>query len=383
MTRFLTLQANPQWFVLRDEQLSLRELLRDFLSREAHATELRQDRPLKGKRESDLWRRLASELGVVGVTIPDAHGGLGLSPIDLVVVLEEMGRSLACPSYFSTVGQAVTLVLRVGDQDDHERLLPSMADGSTLATAAIGEASTDIGSVTTSYGYNGDGWYLNGSKMGVIDGMAADVILVVAREPNTEGIDSLAVFAVDADSPGVTRTSEPTLDPTRPTAHVELFAAKGHPVGNVPAGASLWQALDEISVYASAEMLGGADRCLAMAVEYAQNRQQFGRPIGSFQAIKHKCANALIELEAARSAVYHAGWCAANDREELAIASRVALIAAESSYARAAADNIQIHGGIGFTWEHEAHLFYRRAHTSMALHGNPDEHRRHLLSRIG
>jgi alkylation response protein AidB-like acyl-CoA dehydrogenase len=215
--------------------------------------------------------------------------------------------------------------------------------------------------------------------MFVLDGHVANLLVVAARTPA-----GLGLFAVEGDAPGLTRTPLATMDQTRKQARLELAGTPGRLIGaDGGASAGLSRTLDLAAVALAAEQVGGAQRCLDMSVEYAKERVQFGRPIGSFQAIKHKCADMLLEVESAKSAAYYAGWAAAESSDELPVVASLAKAYCSDAYFHAAAENIQIHGGIGFTWEHDAHLYFKRAKSSELLLGDPTYHRELLAQRIG
>jgi alkylation response protein AidB-like acyl-CoA dehydrogenase len=237
----------------------------------------------------------------------------------------------------------------------------------------------DLDSVGLSAARSDGGWVLDGVKMFVLDGHVADLILVAAKAPK-----GLSLFAVQSDAEGLTSTPLKTMDLTRKQARIELAGVPARLVGEEgAAGAGLAKTLDLAAVALAAEQVGGAQRVLDMSVEYAKTRIQFGRPIGSFQAIKHKCADMLLEVESAKSAAYYAGWAAADDSDELPVAASLAKSYCSEAYFHAAAENIQIHGGIGFTWEHDAHLYFKRAKSSELLFGDPAYHREILAQRIG
>jgi alkylation response protein AidB-like acyl-CoA dehydrogenase len=218
----------------------------------------------------------------------------------------------------------------------------------------------------------------------VVDGAAADLLLVAARLPGTRGADGVTLLALDANAPGVERSALDPLDPTRKLARIAFAGARARGLGTPGRAApGLARALDEATVMLAFEMVGGAERCLEMAVAYAKQRVQFGRPIGSFQAVKHKCAEVLLELELAKSAVYYAGWVAAEGRDELASAASLAKSIAADAYLRATQENVQIHGGVGFTWEYDAQLYFKRAKTSESLYGDPLRHRERIAAGLG
>jgi alkylation response protein AidB-like acyl-CoA dehydrogenase len=301
--------------------------------------------------------------------------------VELIVVLEEMGRALLCAPYFSTVGLAANTLLASGDDSAKKEYLPGIASGDTIATVAFTEDSgrwDEVG-ITLQATKSGDGWKLDGHKMFVIDGHTAQLILVAART----GSD-VSLFAVDGSAAGLTRTPLSTMDQTRKQARLEFSGVPARLVGAEGQGwPVLVKALDLAAVALAAEQVGGAQKVLEMSVEYAKVRVQFGRPIGSFQAIKHKCADMLLEVESAKSAAYYAGWAAAEDNDELPVVASLAKAYCSDAYFHAAAENIQIHGGIGFTWEHPAHLYFKRAKSSELMLGDPTYHREQLAQRIG
>jgi alkylation response protein AidB-like acyl-CoA dehydrogenase len=228
------------------------------------------------------------------------------------------------------------------------------------------------------------GWRLDGTKMFVLDGHIADLVVVAARRPGSVGTEGVSLFAVRGAAEGLTRTPLATMDQTRKLARLDFVGVRADLLGEEGAGwAPLSRTLDQAAVCLSAEMVGGAQRCLDMSVEYAKARVQFGRPIGSFQAIKHKCADMLLEVESARSAVAYAGGAAADDDGELPVAASLAKAYCSDAYSHAAAENIQIHGGIGFTWEHDAHLYFKRAKSSEILLGDATFHRELVAQRVG
>jgi alkylation response protein AidB-like acyl-CoA dehydrogenase len=313
--------------------------------------------------------------------VPEEFGGQGFGFVELTIVLEEMGRSLMCAPYFSTVVLAVHALLLAGDDGAQRALLPGIAAGETTATLAFTEpnGSWDPSGIESIARRDGAGWKISGSKLYVLDGHTADVVLVAARTGA-----GVSLFSVAGAAAGLTRIPLATLDPTRKQARLDFAGVEAKLVGTDGAGAGvLGTVLDLAAVALAAEQVGGAQRCLDMSVEYAGQRVQFGRPIGSFQAIKHKCADMLLEVESARSAAYYAGWCADERSDELAAVAALAKAYCSDAYVHAASENIQIHGGIGFTWEHPAHLYFRRARSTALLFGDPAYHRELLAQRIG
>jgi alkylation response protein AidB-like acyl-CoA dehydrogenase len=371
-------------FAFSPEQEEFRLSLRRFLADKSPAAEVRRLMETDDGYDPQVWKQLADQLGLQGLAIPEEFGGAGATPVELGIAFEEMGRALLCAPFFSTVGLAAQALLTVGDDQAKREYLPRIADGSLLATVAVTEPDGrwDLAAVRTSAVPDSaapgaaPAFRLDGTKMFAVDGHIAQVLLVVARTD-----DGLGLFAVDASDAGVVRTLLPTLDMTRKLARVELSGVPARLVsGPGDATEALSRALDLALVALTAEQVGGAQRCLDMAVDYAKIRMQFGRPIGSFQAIKHKCAEMLIEVESAKSAAYHA---AGSSPGELGVAAAIAKAYCSEAYFQVAAETIQVHGGIGFTWEHDAHLYFRRAKSSQLLLGDEHYHRERFAALTG
>lgn len=290
-----------------------------------------------------------------------------------------MGRALLCAPYLSTAVLAAQSLLASGDETACRDLLPGIAEGSTIATLAVAEddGRWEPDGIAVRARREGAGWLLDGTKSYVIDGHLAGLLLVAARAPG-----GLALLAVDGAAPGLVRTALPALDQTRRLARLEFAGTPARLIGAAgAASAALSRALDVAAVALAAEQLGGAQRVLEMSVAHAKVRRQFGRPIGGFQAIKHKCADMLVAVESARSAVLHAAGTADEYPAALPAAASLAKAYCSDAYFHAAAETIQIHGGIGFTWEHDAHLYFKRAKSSQVLLGTPAQHRARLASR--
>jgi alkylation response protein AidB-like acyl-CoA dehydrogenase len=366
-----------------EEQEQLRTTLRRFLADKAPSAEVRRWMDSDPGHDPVLWRQMAVQLGLHGLALPEEYGGFGGGPVELGIVLEELGRVLLPSPYFATVALAGQALTACGDDTAKARWLPGIADGSLTATLALAEEGgswrpEDVATRATVTRGEG-GWALSGTKMFVVDGDSADLLLVVAR-----GGTGPALFAVHGDAPGVTRTRLAALDPTRRLARIDLDGAAAARVGpDGDASAYLRTVLDLVAVALAAEQVGGAQACLDTAVEYAKVRVQFGRPIGSFQAVKHKCADILVRVEAARSAAYHALFVAAEGSSELPVSAALAAAYCADAFTHAAKENIQIHGGIGYTWEHDAHLYLKRAKSSQHLFGSPASHRTRLAELAG
>jgi alkylation response protein AidB-like acyl-CoA dehydrogenase len=382
-------------FAFSEEQEELRRAVRRFLDDKSPVAEVRRLMETTDGYEPKVWSQMGNELGLQSLAIPEAYGGQGYSFVELGIVLEEMGRALLCAPYFASVCLAANAIGNAGTEEQKQALLPGIASGETIATLAFTEPNGrwDAAGITMEAAPDGDGYRLDGTKMFVLDGHTAGLIVVAARQADSGGTEGISFFTVDAGAPGLTRTALPTMDQTRKQAKLEFSGVRAEllgpgrgvsPESTEGAGwAALSKTLDQAAVCLSAEMVGGAQRCLDMAVDYAKVRIQFGRPIGSFQAIKHKCADMLLEVESAKSAAYYAGWAAADDNDELPVVASLAKAYCSEAYFHAAAENIQIHGGIGFTWEHDAHLYFKRAKSSELLLGDPTYHRELLAQRIG
>jgi alkylation response protein AidB-like acyl-CoA dehydrogenase len=368
-------------FAFSEEQEELRRTVRAFLDDKSPSAEVRRLMETEEGYDPAVWEQMGSQLGLQGLAIPEEYGGSGYSYVELIVVLEEMGRSLLCAPYFSTVALAANAILHSGDDAAKKELLPGIASGQTIATVALTEDNGrwDAEGVTATATKSGDGYTIDGHKMFVIDGHTASLIVVAAKTG-----DNISLFTVAGDASGLTRTPLATMDQTRKQARLEFSSTPAKLLGTEGEGwPVLSRMLDLAAVALAAEQVGGAQKCLDMSVEYAKVRVQFGRPIGSFQAIKHKCADMLLEVESAKSAAYYAGWAAAELNDELPTVASLAKAYCSDAYFHAAAENIQIHGGIGFTWEHDAHLYFKRAKSSQLLLGDPTYHRELLAQRIG
>jgi alkylation response protein AidB-like acyl-CoA dehydrogenase len=373
-------------FAFSDEQEQLRDAVRKFMDAKSPEAEVRRLMETTEGSDAAVWTQMAQELGLQSLHLPEQYGGQGFTFVELGIVLEEMGRVLLCAPYFSTVCLAANAILNAGTEAQQGELLPGIASGDTIAALAFTEPNGkwDASGITMEAKGSGDSWTLSGTKMFVIDGHTASTVIVVARQAGTAGEDGIGFFVVDAEASGLTRTPLATMDQTRKQARLDFDGVAARPLGEPGSGwAALSKTLDQAAVCLANEMVGGAQRVLEMSVDYAKVRVQFGRPIGSFQAIKHKCADMLLEVESAKSAAYYAAWAAAEDNEELPVVASLAKAYCSDAYFHAAAENIQIHGGIGFTWEHPAHLYFKRAKSSEILLGDATYHRELLAQRIG
>ncbi len=373
-------------FAFSEEQDQLRDAVRKFLEAKSPETEVRRLMETTEGYDPAVWSQMANELGLQSLHIPEAYGGQGFTWVELGIVLEEMGRALLCAPYFSTVVLAANAIMNAGDEDQQSALLPGIASGETIATLAFTEPNGkwDASGITLEAEGQGDTAKLTGTKMFVLDGHTADLVVVAARAAGTSGEDGISFYTVAGDAAGLTRTPLATMDQTRKQAKLEFDGVDAALLGTAGAGwAALSKTLDQAAVGLCNEMVGGGQFVLDESVQYAKDRVQFGRPIGSFQAIKHKSADMLLEIESAKSAAYYASWAAAEDNDELPVVASLAKAYCSDAYFHAAAENIQIHGGIGFTWEHNAHLYFKRAKSSEILLGDATYHRELLAQRIG
>jgi alkylation response protein AidB-like acyl-CoA dehydrogenase len=356
----------------------LRAAVRQFLRGASPSTTVRQLMATEMGYDERVWRQMACELGLHGIAVPEEWGGAGAGMPELAVVFEEMGAALLCSPFLSTVALATQAILTSGDRDAMEEFLPTLVDGTSTATLILnGQLDPwDAATVTLTAARDGDGYRVSGDAPLALDGHSVDVLLVAANTPA-----GISLFAITADSAGVEREPLAGLDRTRKVARIRFDGALGRLIGtDGNAAPGLARTSDLAVVALAAEQVGAAQRCLDMAVAYAKDRIQFGRPIGSFQAIKHRCADVLVSVEGARSAVVHAGEVA--NGPDLAMAAAVAKMTCSDAFLQAALDNMRIHGGIGFTWEHDAHLYVRRAKTTELIFGSPDYHAQRLADLV-
>ncbi len=364
-------------FAFTEEQEQLREFVRSFMTEKSSEEAVREQMETEAGYDQAVWKQMAEQMGLQSLVIPEEYGGQGFTFVELGVVLEEMGRALLCAPFFSGV-LASLAVLHSGDDAAKAAHLPGIASGETIATLAYTEENGkwDESAITATADADGK---ITGTKSFVLDGHTADLLIVAAKSAA-----GTSLYAVKGDDAGVSATALATMDQTRKQAKVELNGAQGTLIGEDGKGwDTLSTVLDLAAVALAAEQVGGAQFVLEMAVQYAKDRVQFGRPIGSFQAIKHKCADMLLEVESAKSAAYYGLWCASEMNDELASTASLAKAYCSDAYFHAAAENIQIHGGIGFTWEHPAHLYFKRAKSSELMFGDPAYHRELLAQRIG
>lgn len=358
-----------------EEAEELRGVVRGFLTPGSSAGEVMRTAATEPGYDPKVWSQAAGELGLPGLAVPERFDGAGATPVELGIVFEEMGAVLYTGPFFSTVGLAASLLAELGDEDAAAAYLPRIVSGAITATVAW--AGSDPAHTTLTARRVEGTWRLEGTAPIVVDGADADLVLVAARTPDGTGVFEVA--GID----GLVRTPLTSLDSTRRLAQLQFAGTLARRRGGEgDAMAALERTSHLASLYLAAEQLGGAAKVLATATEYAKTRVQFGRPIGSFQAVKHRLADMLVDVESARSVVHHGLWTAVHDRANLPTAAALARSLASDAYQRVAADNIQVHGGIGFTWEHSAHLYLKRAKSSQLLLGAPRLHRARLAELL-
>lgn len=358
-----------EW-VFSDEQNQLRAAVRAFCADHVDESSVRAAMESDPPFDAKVWSRLGSELGVLGMAVPESAGGAGGNLVDQAVAVEQLGAALACGPLFGTVYLAIPALVAASGG---EELLGPLVDGTRTAAFAVRDdaGAFDASSVEVQAVPTEQGWALSGTVERVVDAGAADVLLVAATTP-----DGVGLFVVEADSLGVQRIRLTTLDLTRPQATVGLLDAPAQLIaGPEEAERVITHALQVGAALLAVEQVGAAQHLLDLSVDYAKNRLQFGRPIGSFQAVKHRLADDLVAVEHARSTAYHAVWALSDGSDDPALAVSIAQATTSAAFVRVATDTIQVHGGIGFTWEHQAHLYYKRAYTDAALLGGAEEHR--------
>ncbi|MGQ0532528.1 MAG: acyl-CoA dehydrogenase family protein [Caulobacteraceae bacterium] len=363
-------------FDFSDDQKALKDQARKFLADKSSAKVVRSVLDSETKSYDDaLWRGVA-ELGWLGAAIPEAHGGLGLGRLELCVLAEEVGRAVAPIPFSSTVYFFAEALMLAGSDAQKAAHLPKVAGGETVGCFALNEGP----GAPTPAGINAkfDGSTLNGAKIPVTDGDCADYAVVVAKEGA-----GISLVLVDLNQAGVTRTTLKTLDPTRGHAKLEFKNAKAERLGGAGQGWELAEAvLDRAAVLLAFEQVGGSQVCLEMATDYAKSRYAFSRQIGSFQAIKHKLADMYVAIEVARSNAYYGAWALSTEAAELPFAAAASRAAASDAYYLCSKENIQTHGGMGFTWDVDCHLFFRRAKLLAVQAGSPAVWKEKLVKRL-
>jgi alkylation response protein AidB-like acyl-CoA dehydrogenase len=364
-------------FTFTSEQEEFRSVLRRFLEEKSPTSVVRKLMETEAGWDRAAWRELNNQLGLTAIHIPEAYGGQGFSFVELGIVLEEMGRALLCAPYFASMALAATAIINAGTEAQKRDLLPAIAEGETIATLAFTEPNGRWGAdgvEMTATGAVGR-FKLDGVKSFVVDGHTADLIVVLARSAA-----GLSFFTVRGDSPGLTRRVLKGVDPTRKLAMLTFQSVEADLLGEDGGGlAPFTKTMTQAAACLANEMLGGAERLRQSALDYALLRVQFGRSIASFQSMKHKQADMLVDVELAKSAAYAAASAAAEDDPDLPAIASLAKAAASEAYMQTAINTIQIHGGIGFTWDNDTHLWFKRAKASEVFLGDAAYHRERMM----
>ncbi len=382
-------------FAFNEEQLMIQDSAARFLAQVSDSQAVRAAMARPEGYDPALWQRIGEELYWPALMIPERFGGLGLGFVELAILLEQSGRHLLCAPLFATTCLATPALLLASNPAVQDHWLGAIASGATATLAFASAPGLEADSVQAVAAPTADGYCLNGQYLQVIDGAQAQLLIVAARTPGSQGDTGISLFAVAADCPGITRHTLPTLDQTRRLARIELQDVQ------VPAATALtevgqgWPLLRDVlllgAIGLAAEQTGGAQQTLDLTLAYISERHQFGRAIASFQAIKHRCADLMLQLECARSAAWYAA-CVAQERldpagdarvaSELLEAAATAQIHASEAFFTCAAESIQLHGGVGFTWEYDPHLYFKRARASEQLLGSPALHRERLAAQL-
>ena len=369
-------------FSFTDEQEEFRLILRRFLEEKSPTTAVRKIMETDEGVDREVWKSLAGDLGLTAVHIPEEFGGQGFGPVELCLVAEEMGRALLCAPFFASTVLAATAIMNAASEAQKRALLPDIANGETIATLAFTEENGDwdyAGCAATATP-SGEGYAINGVKSFVLDGHTAQRIVVLARRPGTAGGDGLSLFVVDGAAEGLTRRLLKSVDQTRKLARLEFKEVAGELLGEEGAAAGpLSKTLDLAVIALANEMVGGAERLREDALDYTRMRIQFGRSIASFQVIKHKCAEMLVDVNLSKAAAYYAAAVAAEDDPQTPAMASLAKASASDTYMQTAIEATQLHGGIGFTWDNDTHLWFKRAKSSEVFLGSAAYHRERML----
>jgi alkylation response protein AidB-like acyl-CoA dehydrogenase len=369
-----------------EDRALFRESARGFLADNATTADVRRWMATNLGYDREIWGRVAGELGWPAVPVDEDHGGLGLGLGETALLMEEMGAALFCSPFFATVCLAVPAIKLAGSDAQMKEYLPAIAAGELTATLALTEKSgrIDAALIQAEAKRDGDSYIINGAKRFVVDGHSADLLIVAARLSGSTGEEGVGLFAVPGDADGVSRQALPTLDQTRRLADVTLSDVRGTRIGEA---GNCWpiiaQVIDLGITALAAEQAGGARRCLQLTVDYIQERVQFDRKIGSFQAIKHRCADMMVKVESALAAANCAAQAADAGDADFPMLAAMAKAYCSEAYFACAGEAIQLHGGVGFTWEYDPHLFFKRARSSAAMLGTADYHRERIAVGLG
>ena len=380
-------------FNFTDEQMMIRDTAEAFLTQTSTSAAVRQVMGTELGYDHQLWRRICDEMGWQEMHIPEAYGGLGLGYVELVATLEQMGRYLCCSPFYASVCLAANALLIAGTEHQKLTYLPQIAEGKTATLAYTGESGGwDSNSVKVTYQKQGESYRLNGSYRFVPDGHSAEILVLAARDPDTQGDEGISLFVVPANTPGISREWLPTMDQTRRQGQLRLDNLVLNSDAVMSDAGQSWPQLEKIldlgRIAVAAEQLGGSQQCLDSTLAYISERVQFGRSIASYQSIKHKCADMMVKVEAARSAVYHAA-CVGDqflnqtaDAAGLAEAASIAKAYSSDGFFHNAGVGIQLHGGVGITAEYDIQLYFKRAKSTETFLGAADYHRERLATLL-
>jgi acyl-CoA dehydrogenase len=358
-----------------DDQKFVQKAARDYLTEHSKLEVCRKVLESGQPYATELWKGVA-ELGWLGTAIPEQYGGAGLGYLELVLIAQELGRALAPIPFASSVYLCSEAILQAGSEEQKKKYLPRLAAGELIGTFALAEGAGDFNPADATVTF--DGKTLSGVKFPVPDGGAAGIAVVVAKEGS-----GVSLVLVNLDGAGVARTNLAAFDPSRPQAKLEFKGAAGERLGAAGQGAKIATAvLDRAAVLIGYEQIGGAERALEATRAYTLSRFAFGRPIASFQALKHRMADVFCKIQIALSNGYYAAWALSNGNDEVPVAAVTTRVAACDAFTLASEELIQMHGGVGYTWEYDCHLFYRRARALASAIGTPAEWRDTLVSRV-
>lgn len=369
-------------FSFSAEQDEFRTSLRRALEARSTTKDVRRLMATEQGFDPEGWKKLNQEMGLTAVLIPEAYGGAGFGYGELGIVLEEMGRNLLCAPFFSTAALATAAILNAGTEDQKKALLPAIAAGDVSATFAFSEDSglNDAASVAMTATPSGSGYKLDGTKSFVLDGHTADLIVVMARKPGSKGEEGLSFFTVDGKAAGLDRRLLKTMDETRKLARLTFKGVDAKLLGaEGKAAAPFARTLQQAIVCLANEMVGGAERVREDALDYVKMRMQFGRSIASFQTTKNKAADMLVDVEMAKSTAYYAAAALDEGDADLAAVASLSKAMAAEAYLQTAIHAVQMHGGIGFTWDNDTHLWFKRAKSSEILFGDANYHRELMM----
>lgn len=381
-------------FAFTEEQLMIRDTAEAFLSEVSSSEAIRRAMATEQGYEDDMWQRICGEMYWQAIHIPEAYGGMGLGYVELAAMLEQMGRYLLCSPFFSTVCLATNAILLAGNEEQKTQYLGQICEGSLTATVAYTgtNGQWDAQAVQATVKKEGDHYYLNGTLRYIPDGHTAGLLIIAARTDGSEGEEGISLFAVPAETAGIEREWLPTVDQTRKQAQITLSNVEVDAAALMGEEGKAWPQLEKViqlaTIATAAEQMGASQQVLDLTVEYTKERVQFGRPVAGFQAVKHQAADMMLRTEVARSAVYYAA-CVAEEAikggplaGELAEASSVAKSYCSDGFFKNAGDAIQLHGGVGFTWEYDVHLYFKRAKSSETFLGNGAYHREKVAQML-